>query len=408
MDAIKEFIYSLKLGDKLSPFRNRNIAWFYLFLPALVLYLSVLMGIINKKPVVGTIEIFDPNYGATFLNHGKARIESISTGMNRTDGPLWIEEVEDSGLGYLVYSDTMQNRIFKWEEGKGFFTVGKTVLLKEAGCFSDAPQCEALLDPGAAGLLRYPPPEFSPYTLELIACQHGERAISYIRENGIQQPLVTHFRGRKLNSPNDLVKTPEGHLLFTDPAIGLTLDDATTMFKSQLPIQGVYLVRHEDIMAAIHDGKPVPGNETVLVIKNLEVPNGLAFSPDFTKLYVSNCDVKNPYWRVYEVRDDGTGRLKDSEGELFFNASGLPNSNGGCPDGLKVDIHGNVYASGPGGVLVISPEGKLLARFNIDRPVSNVAFGTDGKLYITAKDIVARVPIKTRGVRVVPSTKKKR
>jgi gluconolactonase len=406
MDSIKVFIDSLKLGDKLSPFRNRNIAWFYLFLPSLVLYLSVLMGMINKKPVVGSVEIFDASYGASFLYNGKAKIEVISTGMNKTDGPLWVEEGEDSGLGYLVYSDMIQNRIFKWEEGKGFFTVGKTVLLKEAGCHSDSALCGTLQEPGAAGLLRHPPPEFSPYTLELIACQHGERSISYIRENGVQQPLITHFRSRRLNSPNDLVKSPEGHIFFTDPALGLALNNGT-MTKAQLPFQGVYLVRSEDILLSIQEGRPVPGNETILVIKNIEAPNGLAFSPDYTKLYVSNCDKTNPYWRVYEVRDDGTGRLKDSEGEVFFNASSLPNSNGGCPDGLKVDIHGNVYASGPGGVLIISPEGKLLARLNLEQAVTNLAFGTDGKLYLTAGGFVARMSVRTRGARFVPALKKK-
>ena len=121
---------------------------------------------------------------------------------------------------------------------------------------------------------------------------------------------------------------------------------------------------------------------------------------------MSNCDVKDPYWRVYELRDDGTGRLKDSEGEVFFNASGLDNSNNGCPDGMKVDVYGNLYATGPGGVLILSPEGKLMARLHMDRPASNVVFGTDGKLYVTAKDIVARLSIKTRPTRFLSSKKK--
>ena len=126
-------------------------------------------------------------------------------------------------------------------------------------------------------------------------------------------------------------------------------------------------------------------------------PNGLAFSPDYSLLYISNSNRSDPLWRVYNVDDDG--RLHN--GRVFVHANDL--STGGAsrhvqsPDGFKVDVHGNIWTSGPGGVLVISPKGELLGVLNTQgKPVSNVAFGGDGHLYITANDTLLRIAVNTK------------
>jgi gluconolactonase len=201
-------------------------------------------------------------------------------------------------------------------------------------------------------------------------------------------------------------------MYFTDPKYGL-YDKAKTLQGVELAHSGVYMIRSEYLQIALHTGEPT--KQVWLMDGSLSQPNGLAFSPDFSKLYVSNSDRTNPIWKVYDVAD--TGILKN--GRVFFDARELYKkecaditsaqgadatsacANYGAPDGMKVDIHGNLFASGPGGVLVISPEGKLIGRFRLDRPVSNVAFGADGRLYITAQDLIVRVWIKTKPNRVI-------
>jgi len=118
-------------------------------------------------------------------------------------------------------------------------------------------------------------------------------------------------------------------------------------------------------------------------------PNGIAFSPDFSKLYVSNCDEKSPYWKVFDVLDYGTV----TNGKIFYYGTTLSESDDlkNKPDGLKVDTSGNLFATGPGGVLVFSPDARLLGRLRLDRKASNIEFGDDGFMYITATDAVFRV-----------------
>eukprot|EP00600_Ochromonadales_sp_CCMP1393_P007396 CAMPEP_0174959068 /NCGR_PEP_ID=MMETSP0004_2-20121128/2978_1 /TAXON_ID=420556 /ORGANISM="Ochromonas sp., Strain CCMP1393" /LENGTH=409 /DNA_ID=CAMNT_0016207359 /DNA_START=67 /DNA_END=1293 /DNA_ORIENTATION=- len=407
-----DFIRSLNLEEKLSPRRNAEIIWFYIFFPCFIAYLVILTGFINSKPTIGSIEIIDPSFN-NLIYPGK-NIEIISGDLTWTEGPLWVQD-DAAGLNYLMFSDTVLNRIYKWEEGKGMFTVGKTIYVENSGCLDDPVYCEGMHEPGSNGLLRK-----DANSLDLLACQHGERAISLIRENGTRSALVTHFNGSQLNSPNDLVISSDGHLYFTDPKYGLVKKDKQ-LIEPTVPHSGIYMVRKEFLQLALETGEPI--TTAILMDGSLEWPNGLAFSPDFSKLYVSNSKRYQPIWMVYDVAD--SGKLKN--GRVFFDGtqlyeeecagstnkeavlasaagtldpqhstsapcrSGRPADQLGSPDGLKVDIHGNVFATGPGGVIVINPEGKLIGRFRFDRPVSNLAFGADGRLYFTASDIIARV-----------------
>lgn len=395
---ILEFIQSLHLEEKLSPRRNSEIIWFYIFLPSLVTYLYFLSQYLNQKPFIGSIEILDPSLFNSIIDPLN-KIEIIATNLTWAEGPLWIT---DDNLPHLVFSDTIQNRIFKWEEGKGMFTIGKTIYVEKSGCRSNLTYCDNTFEAGSNGLLRRDDSSF-----DIIAALHGDRAIGLLRDDGTRSFVATHYKQQRLNSPNDLIWSPEGHLYFTDPPYGL-MDEKQVIHNQELEHSGVYLIKSDYVQLAMDYGEPTA--YVRLLESKLTRPNGLAFSPDFSKLYVTNSDPANPVIMSYDVKDDGS----IVQGKVFFDAKPLylkekeknDQQQVGLPDGLKVDIHGNVISSGPGGVLVISPEGKLLGRLLLDRPVSNVAFGGDNRLYITAKDIIARIKIKTKGVRIIRKSKK--
>jgi gluconolactonase len=407
------FIRSLDLEEKLSPRKNADIIWFYVFFPAVVAYFVILTSFINSKPFIGRIEVIDPSF--TGLIYPDKNIEVIATGLQWAEGPIWIAD-EAAGLSYLMFSDTIANRIYKWEDGKGMFTVGKTIYVENSGCKTNPEYCTTMYESGSNGLLRRDSSSSST-SLDLLVCQHGERGVGLLRDNGSRTLVATHYNGSRLNSPNDLILSPEGHLYFTDPPYGL-LHSATQKVKGkELRENGVYMVRSEYLQIAMETGEPT--EHVWLMEGGLERPNGLAFSPDFSKLYVANSFKKSPAIHVFDVTDNGL--LKNRK--LFFDVAPLleekcrPSEITGegeegaaslplCdtlrpPDGLKVDIHGNIFAAGPNGVVVLSPEGKLIGRFRMDKKVSNMAFGADGRLYFTAEDVIARVWIKTKPNRVI-------
>jgi gluconolactonase len=403
-------IRSLKI-EKLSPSKNPEISWCYAFLPALIGYFYLLTIFINSKPKIGRVEILKTEFNKLIYPNA-AKMEIIASGSQWTEGPLWVDD-EAASIGYLLYSDTRQNKILRWDEGKGLFTVGKTLHTDRSGCKSNLEHCDSLGEAGSNGLLRMNPSLMPDSTLaesriDLLACQHGERAISLIRDNGTRTLVAAHFRGKRFNSPNDMVWSPEGNLYFTDPTYGLKLADNVTSLPRELPFNGVYMIRAEDIKEAVRSDSPT--NNVVLLTNKMSMPNGLAFSPDFGKLYVTNSDRKDSYIKVFDISaDDG----KISNGRTFFNATellhnGNPEDSYGHPDGIKVDIQGNVFSTGPGGVIVFSPEGEIMGRLRLDRRVSNLAFGGDGRLYLTAGDLVVRMWIKTKPTRIISSKSSKK
>ena len=206
--------------------------------------------------------------------------------------------------------------------------------------------------------------------------QHGNRRIARLEANGKETVLVDRYNGKRLNSPNDLVFKSNGDLYFTDPAYGLpkTLDDP----GKELPFQGVYKLST--------DGK------ITLLDKDLQTPNGIAFSPDEKILYVS--DTVSGKWWAYDVQPDGTVANK----RLFFDGNYLKKEGPGAPDGMKVDANGNIFAAGQSGILVISPEGKLLGRFSMGVPTANCGWGEDGStLFITANTNLYKIKLSTKG-----------
>jgi gluconolactonase len=290
----------------------------------------------------------------------ETKIEKIADDLLWSEGPIW-----DGKTKSLFFSDIPRNVIMKWNAEKGV-----SRFLENSGYTGAAPFTGR--EPGSNGLTLDPQGR-------LTLCQHGDRRVSRRETDGTMVALATTYDGKKFNSPNDLVFDAQGALYFTDPPYGLpgTFTDPA----KELPYQGVFRVGQ--------DGK------VTLLTKELEAPNGLAFSPDYHTLYVANSRASAPIWMAYEVKGDGTL----GKGRVFADSRKLYKEGDGVPDGLKVDVHGNVFATGPGGVLIYSPDGTLLGRILTGVPTANVAFGEDGAtLFITANHRVLRLRTKTRGV----------
>jgi hypothetical protein len=215
-----DFIGDLNLSEKVLPHRNPSIAWFWLFLPVLIIYFSVLTTHINLKNVVGSIELkSNKNKVYSVIFPKNVIIEEIAVGHRNTDGPLVIQD-DSSSLHYLSFSDTFENRIMRWEEGKGLFTVGESRFFEYSGCGRQSTtECEQGVNSadgiGSTDSVRVGSFDTTA-SVNLIVCQSGQRAITLLFENGTRVPLATHVEGRALNGPRGLVWSDLGHLYFTD------------------------------------------------------------------------------------------------------------------------------------------------------------------------------------------------
>jgi gluconolactonase len=298
------------------------------------------------------------------------KIEKIADDLEWSEGPIW-----DAKTKSLLFSDIPRNVIMKWNADKGV-----TRFIERSGYTGAAPFTGR--EPGSNGLTLDPQGR-------LTLCQHGDRRVSRREPDGTMTPLAVGYNGRKFNSPNDCVYDDQGNLWFTDPPYGLpgTFKDP----GKQLDFQGVYRV-------ALHKNGHM---EVTLATKELEAPNGLAFTPDYKTLYVANSQAEAPLWKAFPVKPDGT--LGPSR--VFYDATKLRKEGDGNPDGMKVDVHGNVFATGPGGVLVLTPDGVLLGRILTGVPTANVAWGEDGStLFVTANHRVLRLVTKTKGVPLPAAT----
>lgn len=285
------------------------------------------------------------------------KIELVAEDIIWAEGPVW-----DKQGNYLLFSDAPRNSAYKWSAKEG-----KTLFLKPSGYTGSAPFTGR--EPGSNGLT------FDTQH-RLIMCHHGDRRIARLEKNGKFTTLVDRYEGKRLNSPNDLVFKSNGDLYFTDPPYGLpkTFDDPAR----ELAFAGVYRL-----------GKD--GKLTLLTSEN-KAPNGIAFSPDEKTLYVS--DSFSKVWKTYPVLSDGTL----GKGRIFYDASEVAKTTPGSPDGLKIDVHGNIWAAAPGGLFVIAPDGTLLGRFDLGAATGNCAWGEDGStLFITSNHNLFRVRLNTKG-----------
>ena len=305
------------------------------------------------------LESLDSRFDA--LLPPNTKIDKLADDLMWSEGPLW-----DSKRKVLLFSDIPRNVVMQWHSDKGV-----SRFLERSGYTGAAPFTGR--EPGSNGLT---------FDLQgrLTLCQHGDRRVSRREPDGTMVPLATSYDGKKLNSPNDLVFHRDGSLYFTDPPYGLpgTFQDPT----KELPFQGVYRVS--------------PDGKLTLLTQELEAPNGLAFSPDYKTLYVANSQKEHAIWKAYPVKPDGS--LGASR--VFADVTKMYQEGDGVPDGLKVDQKGNVWATGPGGVYVYTPDGTLLGRILTGVPTANVAWGGDDNstLFITANHRVLRLRTKTHGV----------
>lgn len=313
----------------------------------------------TPRPVMGQVVRVDPGLDA--LLDPEAKLEVLASGLDWSEGPVWSKE-----LGGVLFSDVPRNHVLQWKEGEGL-----SVYLEPSG-FTGVGRYSR--EPGSNGLT------FDAQG-RLCSCEHGDRRVSVLTKGGGKRTLADAFEGKRLNSPNDLCFDRAGNCYFTDPPYGLPKGPADTETR-ELDFNGVFRV--------------TPGGSLSVVTREMTFPNGIALSPDEKTLYVAQSDGKAALWRAISLNADGTA----GESRVLADVTEMAQSGkfkGGC-DGMKVDQSGNLWATGPGGVHVMTPEGKLLGRIETFMPNGNCCFGDDGgTLYICADAFLCRIRTKVKG-----------
>lgn len=289
-------------------------------------------------------EVIDPVFATYVL--GNAPVKRLATGFDWTEGPVWFGDA-----GCLLFSDIPNNRIVRWTED------GVTTY-------------------------RQPSNYANGHTRDrqgrLISCEHGTRRVTRTEWDGSITVIADSYQGKRLNSPNDVIVAPDGAIWFSDPHYGIMTDYEGSKAEQELPCT-VYRV------------SPADGIEAV--ITDMQAPNGLAFSPDGSRLYVAD-----------------TGRMFSSDPQhirVFDMVDGCPVKGRifhvitpGCADGMRVDSDGNLWSSAADGVHCIAPDGHLMGKILVPELVSNLCFGGHAKhrLFITATTSIYSVVLNRRGI----------
>jgi gluconolactonase len=318
----------------------------------------------QPRPTIGQIVRTDPRLDK--LIPKDAQIEVLASGFVWAEGPVWVKDG-----GYLLFSDVPQNTVFRWSEKDGL-----TTFLKPSGYTGTGPYSD---EPGSNGLAL-------DRQGRLVLCEHGDRRVSVMPLNGGgKRTVADNFEGKRFNAPNDVAVHSNGsgtpdRYYFTDPPYGLAKKENDP--TRETPLFGVYRA------TLAENGKPA---SIALVISDLTRPNGITFSPDEKTLYIAQSDPARPVIMAYPMQPDGSV----GKGRVLYDAMPLLQQKlPGLPDGLKTDRDGNIWSTGPGGVLVISPDGTLLGRID----TANCGWGDDGRtLYITADGYLCRVKTLARG-----------
>jgi gluconolactonase len=269
-----------------------------------------------------------------------AAIEKVADGFVFLEGPVW-----RSADSRLFYSDLRGNAIYQWTAAEGVRDVSKPFFTGEGTGLRGVGPNGIALDPEG----------------RLLACVYGSRSVIRIEKDGTRTTLADRFEGKRLNSPNDLVVARDGTVYFTDPSFGLEGMDSSPLREQA--VNGVYRLR----------------------------PNGLVLSPDESTLYVANSGGAVTGWYAYDLGAAGLSNKR-----VFFDVTGVQGEGGA--DGMKVDLAGNVFATGPGGVLIIAPDGTHLGTIRPPEALTNVGWGEDGHtLYITGRTALYRIHLSARG-----------
>lgn len=302
------------------------------------------------------IEILDKQ-AKRFLTEN-SRIITIARGFNWAEGTLWLKDQQA-----LLFSDVPENKIYRWSAKDGL-----TTWLEPSGYTGPKEKKRE----GSNGLLIND-------KNQLVICQHGDRRISLMNAP-LSNPepkfisLVDNWRNKRLNSPNDATYH-DGMLYFTDPPYGLPGQDQDP--EKELGFSGVYRIGHTGAI--------------IMVIDSLLRPNGIGFSPANEVMYVSDSDPKRAIWMKYTMGTNGNA----VSGKVLYDATDLVGKVNGLPDGLKVHPTGYVFATGPGGLWIFSPEDEVVARIHIPQATANCAFDdTYTHLYIAADSTILQVTLK--------------
>jgi gluconolactonase len=325
------------------------------------------------KATEDSLKLEDVTPALSSLISSHQTLQKLVTGFKWTEGPVWIND------GYVLFAEIPSNSIRKWSPRQGV-----SIFLQPSGYKGIAPYNGP--ESGSNGM-----------TLDrdgrLTVAGHAQRDVWRLESmdpHGQITVLADSYQGKRLNSPNDLVYRKDGSLYFTDPPYGLRSQNDKDPEK-RLKINGVY--RIPDATDRTPGSSP-DNSKLQLLISDLPRPNGIAFSPDYQTLYISNSEPKK-LWMRYDVNPDGTLR----NGRVLHDATS-DNRLGG-PDGIKVDMKGDLYVTGPGGIWIISPEGKHIGTIALPGRAGNLAWGDqDAKsLYITAAETLYKVRVKVPGLR---------
>lgn len=339
--------------------------------------IAVLLGAVLSIPapvvpddagyeVVGGVHRLAPEFDQ--LVPEGARVERLTTDrFTWSEGPVWVPDGR-----FLLFSDVPEATMWKWSE-----TGGLEVFLQPSYLDDGRPR-----DPrgqGSNGLIMAPGGA-------LLAADHGSRGLITVDlDDKMRAPLASGFQGRRFNSPNDLTLSRlrwPGTVFFTDPPYGLRGQDESPLKEQD--VNGIYRLDPDGAVALL-DG-------------SLARPNGIALTPDERTLIVANSQKTRAEWFAYEL--DAAGAVASGPG-VFASAQDRADAGApGLPDGMAMDIAGNLWATGPGGVLVFDPQGRLLGVIETGSAVANCAFGGDdgSTLYLTSHRFLARVQTRTRGI----------
>ena len=311
--------------------------------------------LLSQEATNNDITVFDDSVLSIISKNVK--IEILADSFVIAEGPLW-----DSKKNRLIFTDVWQNKIFTWDENNGVNDyISPSGSTGYAPSFSDG-------GIGANGLAL-------DKNGNIILCQHGDRRLAFASNLSSKNPkfktIVDNFKGKRFNSPNDLAISRNGDIYFTDPPYGFK--NFSDKYR-EISFNGVY--------------KYSITGEVFLISKEMSRPNGIALSLDEKYIYVNNSDPEN---------DPKILRFKTSnfEEKLFFDGTELSKKYPGGFDGLKVHSSGNIFTTGPNGILIISPKGKLLAMINYGKKVTNCNFDDKEEyLYVTGFDDVSRIKLK--------------
>jgi gluconolactonase len=311
-----------------------------------------------EEKSIGTFERIDPEFDK--IVSSDASISVLGEGYEWSEGPLWV-----GSQNMLLFSDVPKNVVYKWTEKNGV-----EVYLTPSGLTGIAVSSR---EPGSNGLLL-------DGEGHLVLCQHGDRRLAMMNSS-LDNPVADFttiadtFNGMRFNSPNDGIFSND-RFYFTDPPYGLAkqMEDP----KKEIPFQGVFVA-------------PAAGDVKVIV-DSLTRPNGLAFLKNKKTLLVANSDSGKAKWYAFDLSENDSV----TNARVFYDATENAKTEKGLPDGLKVDSHNTVFATGPGGVWVFNGDGKVLGKIKFaDFPVSNCALSSDEKtLYLTADSYVLQVTLR--------------